>query len=73
MMDHRTTAEPEHRAVTPASEIAARWIAEAKRHEQAADAIHIKDRDYLAMCEEQMLHIEVARVLRNCARELTGV
>jgi hypothetical protein len=57
--------------VTPASECTARWIAEARRHEQAADRIfgHY-DLDVTEMDEEQMLHLEIARVLRNCAREM---
>jgi hypothetical protein len=55
------------------SSLSARWIAEARRHEQAADRIfgHC-DLDVTAMDEEQMLHLEIARVLRNCANELIG-
>jgi hypothetical protein len=45
----------------------ARWNAEALRHERAADDLHEFGGDD---DEERMLHIEIARTLRNCAREL---
>jgi len=54
------------------SEIADRWINEARRHEKAAEGIYerLKWDDIAVMDEEQMLHLEIARVLRNCAREV---
>ncbi len=59
------TGSPSAEKVTPASELAARWINEARRHELAADDPN-DDIDW----EERMLHLECARVLRWCAQEL---
>lgn len=53
--------------------IVARWIAEARRHEVAADEIARDRVDLTVMDEEQVIHLEVARVLRNCARELAEI
>jgi hypothetical protein len=68
-MNHRTdNGSPTAEKVTPAFELAARWNTEALRHERAADEHWQNDND-----EERLLHLEVARVLRNCARELSAV
>lgn len=42
------------------------WLREARRHEAAI--LECAQRD--DMDEERMLHIEIARVLNNCAKEL---
>ena len=54
------------------TDLADRWINEARRHEQAADGIYqkLKWEEPASMDEEQMLHLEIARVLRNCAASL---
>jgi len=47
-------------------ELVSRWTAEARRHEAAAQERFERDDD-----EERLLHLEIARVLRNCSRELS--
>jgi hypothetical protein len=49
-------------------ELATRWEAEAARHASAADEHFEADEN--GDDEERLLHLEVARVLRNCAKEL---
>jgi hypothetical protein len=48
------------------TELASRWTAEAKRHEDAAQDRFEREDD-----EERLLHLEISRVLRNCSRELS--
>lgn len=49
-------------------DIARRWQAEVGRHDHLADVLAETGDD-----EERLLHIEIARVLRNCAHEILEV
>ncbi len=49
--------------------LVSKWVAEARRHELAADENWFGDKDE----EERFLHIEIARVLRNCVRDLEEI
>lgn len=50
------------------NELLGKWLAEAARHEQAAQEHYETDSD--GDSEERLLHLENARVLRNCANDL---
>jgi hypothetical protein len=48
------------------SELTQKWLQEARRHEACVEELHEREGDD----EERLLHIEIARTLRNCIRDL---
>lgn len=57
-------------AASDLQRLAGRWLTEAKRQEHAAEEKFEREDGNPEDREQRLLHLEIARVLRNCARDL---